>query len=994
MATHSSEDPPPGPTSSLGAAVDCEVRRDSYSRQLYASDASAYQVTPLAVAFPETKADVAAVVDHCAAKEVPVLPRGAGTSLAGQAVNEAVVLDFTHHMDEVVDVDPDARTATLQPGVVLGELETTLEPHGLTFGPDPAWGDKSTIGGAVGNNSSGAHSLAYGMTDATVESCEVVLADGTVTRLGPVDLETLADRADPDGDLEERLCAFTKRVVDEEAGLVREAFPSIERNVSGYGLDRLVAEAHGEPLPGGEQPAGGSVNLARLLVGSEGTLGVVTEVTVSLERRPAATAACMLCYPDRTAAMADVEAILEHEPAAIEALDDVLLDLARETVEFGPLVETLPAETGATLLVESFGESDADARAAIEEVLADRLGDRAHDALEAYTPEDRTDLWHLRKAGLPILLSRTTDEKHISFVEDTAVPPERLPEFVERFEAILEAHDTTASFYAHAGPGVLHVRPLVNTRTEAGLEQLHDIAAAASDLVVDLGGSISGEHGDGRARTQWIEAQYGPAVLELFRELKSALDPDWILNPGPICGDVDLRENLRFDPDYAVESTVDPTLAWENDNGLQGMVELCHGCGGCRGSQAVVGGVMCPTYRATGEEITSTRGRANMLRAAMSGELGAETVHSEQFLEEVLDLCIGCKGCLVDCPSGVDLATLKVELTHEYRQQHGSNLRDRLFRDVDRLTRLGSRLAPLSNLAPRVPGARLLLERTLGLARDRPLPTFASESFVSWFDDRGPAVPQAGADHRVVVLPDPQIQYCDPAIGRAAVRTLEAAGVHVVVPTDATDVTHAGARLGRLEDSGRPAYSLGFLEDARETATTLVEALAPLVAEGWDVVALEPSDAAMIGMDYAHLIPGRRSDRVGQATFGPCEYLDVYGLDERLECDTVTPVTFHGHCHQKAAGTDHHPVRVLRRVGYQVDALDSGCCGMAGTFGFEAEHAELSDAIAEILYDQVRASPGALPVTPGGSCRTQLSGMPESAGRPPTPIELVDRARL
>ncbi|WP_049922520.1 FAD-binding and (Fe-S)-binding domain-containing protein [Halopiger djelfimassiliensis] len=989
----------------LERLVDCEVRADSYTRQLYATDASAYEVTPIAVAFPESTADVAGIVDYCAARGIALLPRGGGTSLAGQTVNRAVVLDFTRHMTEILEIDPDGRTATVQPGTILGTLNEALAPHDLKFAPDPAWGDKSAIGGAIGNNSTGSHSLQYGKTDAYVEECEVVLADGTVTTFGEVSLAEIDARADPEGDLEGRIYAEVNRILENEADLIAETYPDLKRNVSGYNLDRLVAEARGDPLPGGEDPGEpGTVNLARLLAGSEGTLAVVTEATVSLEPVPETKAVALLCYRDLHEAMADVEPILEHDPAAVEVLDDVLIDLARDTAEFGPVTEMLPDGTNAVLLVEFYADDDAHGRERVAGLLADRCPNvsadddpaadaprsnaetLAIDALEAYEEEERTKLWKLRKSGLPILLSRTTDEKHISFIEDTAIPPAKLPEFVARFEEILEAHDTYASFYAHAGPGVLHVRPLVNTKTEVGLEQLHGIADDVTDLVVELGGSVSGEHGDGRARTQWNRKLYGDRLWETFRQLKTAFDPDWLLNPGQVVfredDPTDLREHLRFDPDYAFDPDFDPVLEWDNDNGFQGMVELCHGCGGCRGHQSTTGGVMCPTYRASREEITATRGRANALRQAMSGDLDPDEAFSDEFVEEVMGLCIGCKGCAIDCPSEVDMAKLKAEVTHEYHERNGATLRDRLFANVATLSKWGSRLAPLSNALPSLPGARKLLEATVGIASDRPLPTFQGRTFRDWFERRGGAtVREHEAARRVVLYPDTYTNYSHPEAGIAAVRVLEAANVHVTVP----DV---------LGDTGRPAFSKGFLEQARERARENVSKLAPLVEDGRDVVVIEPSDAVMFQLDYSDLLSGDRAERVAAATYGVCEYIDRFRLDESIafDPDAGETLVYHGHCHQKAVAKDHHAVGVLRRAGYAVDPLDSGCCGMAGSFGYEAEHASMSDAIAALLYEQVEASEGDRVVAPGASCRTQLEDRPGGDEKPPTPIELVAAA--
>ncbi|WP_256544981.1 FAD-binding and (Fe-S)-binding domain-containing protein [Halobellus inordinatus] len=979
----------------LSKRVDGEVRFDTYTRQMYATDASAFEVTPIGVVFPTSTDDVASVVSYCAKEEIPVLPRGGGTSLAGQTVNEAVVLDFSRHMDAVYDVDPDAREAHVQSGAILATLNDQAAEYGLTFGPDPAAGNRSAIGGAIGNNSTGAHSLVYEKTDHYVEEVEVVLSDGTVTTFGEVSVDELRERADPDGDAEAKIAAGVIEVLDEQAEEIHKRYPEMKRNVSGYNLDRLLAEAEGEY---GEE---GVVNLARLLAGSEGTLAVVTEATVSLEPLPETKSVALLTYDSVVDTVSDVVHVLEHDPAAVELIDDVLIGLASNTTEFADVAGKLPDRTEAALLVEFYAEDDEDGREKVRKLLEDRVPGRgdsddatdtdaerfAFDALEAHEKADRKELWKLRKSGLPILLGRTSDAKHISFLEDCAVPPEHLPRFVTEFQSVLEEHDTFASFYAHAGPGVLHVRPLVNTKSQADLDAMQAIGEAVTDLVVELGGSVSGEHGDGRARTQWNRKLYGDQLWDAFQDLKTAFDPDWLLNPGQVCGDVSLTENLRFDPEYEFDAGFDSALEWDNENGMQGMVELCHGCGGCR-TQQTEGGVMCPTYRAADEEITATRGRANMLRQAMSGDLPDDPT-DEEFVTEVMDLCIGCKGCANDCPSEVDLAKLKAEVTHAYHEEHGSSLRSKMFANFDVLAKLGSTFAPVSNWASKVPGARAVMEQTIGIASDRTLPTFERETVQKWFKKRGGSrVTADEADRHVLLIPDTYTNYSHPDVGKASVEVLEAAGVHVEV-ADVTDV-------------GRPAFSKGFLDVARETAAETVDALVPRIENGWDVVVPEPSDAVMLQSDYGDLLSGSDVETVQANSYGVCEYLDTYRLDEQIDFDAPDrSIAYHGHCHQKATKKDHHAVGVLRRAGYRVDPLDSGCCGMAGTFGYESEHRAMSEAIGETLKGQVDDSEAESVVAPGASCRTQLNDLGASADpalfpghdgshdEPPTPIEAL-----
>ncbi|WP_227357363.1 FAD-binding and (Fe-S)-binding domain-containing protein [Haladaptatus salinisoli] len=991
----------PALVADLRSRIDGDVRFDTYTRQMYATDASAYEQTPVGVVFPTSTEDAATVVSYCAERDIPVLPRGGGTSLAGQAVNEAVVLDFTQHMKDIISIDANERRALVQSGVVLEELNSALASNGLKFAPDPAAGDRSTIGGAIGNNSTGAHSLVYGKTDAYVEECEVVLADGTVATFGEVDVEEVRDRADPDGDILDRISAEVVRILDEEDDEIRDQFPDLKRNVSGYNLDVLVEEAES-----------GTVNLGRLLAGSEGTLAIVTEAEVSLEPVPETKAVSLLFYESVLEAVTDVQYVLEHDPAAVELVDDVLLGLARQTAEFEDIAALVPDGAQAALLVEFYADSDEHGREQTAGLLADRVPESdstvaapddypdveetlAVEGLEAHAKADREQFWKLRKAGLPILLSRTSDEKHISFMEDCAIPPENLPEFVDQFQSLLVDldRDVDAAFYAHAGPGVLHVRPLINTKDAGDREDMVEIADRVTDMVVEFGGSVSGEHGDGRARTQWNRKLYGDELWQIFRDLKSAFDPDWLLNPGNVCGDHDMTEHLRYDSDYSHDAGFDPALNWDNENGMQGMVELCHGCGGCRGEQEITGGVMCPTYRAANEEVTSTRGRANLLRQAMSGDLPDDPTDDE-FATEVLDLCIGCKGCARDCPSEVDMAKLKTEVMHARHQEHGSSLRDTLFANFDKLAPLGSALAPLSNAIQSVPGVGYLTEKTVGLARERSLPTFRSETLHEWFGARGgPRVAEEDAERRAVFFVDTYTNYSHPEVGKATVRVLEAAGVHV--------------ELADQTDSGRPAFSKGFVDQARETVQNNVGELYSRVKDGWDVVLAEPSDAVMFQSDALDLLSGEAVESVAANTYGVCEYLDAFRLDEHVAWDTPTEsLAYHGHCHQKAVKKDHHAVGVLRRAGYNVDPLDSGCCGMAGSFGYEAEHYSMSKTIGDILLDQVEDSDADVVTAPGTSCRTQLgdgavrsvpagsplSGTSLDRDEPPTPIELLAHA--
>jgi FAD/FMN-containing dehydrogenase/Fe-S oxidoreductase len=967
----------------LRAAVDGEVRFDEYSQVLYATDGSVYGARPAGVVLPVHAEDVRAAVEVAADHDVPVLPRGAGTSLAGQAVGPGcVVLDCSKHMDAVLDVDPDGRTATVQPGVVQDDLDDRLAEHGLKFAPDPASSNRATVGGGVGNNSTGAHSVRYGITQDYVEELEIVLADGSTLHAREVVLDSPEwERIVGRDDREAEVYRAVRAAVEGNRTAIDERYPELKRCVSGYNLDAVTYET-GD----GER----AMNLAKLVVGAEGTLGVVVEATVSLVTLPGETALALYCFEDLLDALRAVPVALEHDPSAVELMDDGVFEMAADSPEYAEYAEPIPEGTAAALMLEFDAELHEDLEAAVattdDVILEDGA---AFDALAAYDDGAQADLWKLRKAAIPLLMSMEGDPKPYPFIEDASVPPAELADYVAQFQQVLADHDTSAAYFAHAGSGTLHIRPVLNLKDDEGVEKMRSIAEDVTDLVVERDGAVSGEHGDGMARTQFNPKMYGPDLWAAFKDVKTAFDPDWRLNPGNVVfrdgpDDVgpdsrrgvgaDVREHLRYGPDYA---TVEPTteLDFEDDGGFAHLVELCNGCGTCRQTGS---DTMCPTYRASKEEIATTRGRANMLRAAISGDLPEEELYSERFQEEVLDLCVGCKGCASDCPTGVDLAKLKAEVKHRHHEREGAALRERLFANVDRLATWGSRLAPLSNWASALPGARWLAARVLGIAPERSLPTFRRETFREWFAGRGPQVPAGEADHRVVLYPDTFTNHTSPAVGRAAVRVLEAAGVHVAVPD--------------LAPSGRAAYSLGFLDAARERARANVDALAPRVQQGWAVVFVEPSDAVMVQDEYRDLLDGEAVDRVADAAHGVCAFLDRHRLVADLDADPPDAhLTYHGHCNQKAVGTDHHAVGVLRRAGYRVDPLDSGCCGMAGSFGYEREHHDLSRAIGRILFEQVDDSPGDVVVAPGESCRTQL-GDREGHGRPPHPVEKLVEA--
>ena len=970
----------------LRERVDGEVQFDEYAQVLYATDGSIYQARPAGVVTPRSVADVQATMRVAADHGVPVIPRGAGSSLGGQTVGPGcVVLDFSTHMDEIQEVRPDDRRAVVQPGVVQDQLDDRLTEDGLKFAPDPASSARATVVGGIGNNSTGAHSVRYGITDAYTEELQVVLADGSLIHTREVVLDSPEyEEIVSKNDREAALYETTRKLVEENEAEIDEKYPNLKRSVSGYNLHKVIYENDdGEDV----------INLSKLFVGAEGTLGTIVEAEVSLVSRPEETALALYTFDSLVDAMKAVPEALEFPVSAVELMDDEVFDLAAGSQEFAQYAEPIPDRATAALMLEWDSELVDDFEAAIADTNAHFVeeGD-AFDVLEAYTPEDQEDLWKLRKAAIPLLMSMQGDPKPYPFIEDATVPPEELAEYVGQFEEVLTDHDTSAAYFAHAGSGTLHIRPILSLKEEEGVEKMHSISEDVTDLVLEHHGAFSGEHGDGLARTEFNPKMYGEALWSAFQELKSTFDSEWRMNPGKVvyvdgetadergypdtAADTDMRENLRYGPAY---QSIEPqtTLDFSEEGGFSHLVELCNGCGTCR---EVDSGVMCPTYRASEEEIQATRGRANMLRAAISGELDDDEIHSDRFQEEVLGLCVGCKGCKSDCPTGVELAKLKAEVKHEHHEEEGSGLRERIFRDIDRFSAIGSALAPVSNAATKIPGARAVMDAVAGIAPDRELPTFRSESFEEWFASRGGStIDPAEAVDTVALFPDTYTNYSYPAAGKAAVEVLEAAGVRVEVPDD-------------LAPSGRAAFSTGFLNDARERAATNVAALAPRVRDGQSVVFVEPSDAVMFQDEYLDLLDGDDVEAVSAAAYGVLEYLDAGRVDEQLAFDApAESLTYHGHCNQKATNKDHHAVGVLRRAGYDVDPLDSSCCGMAGSFGYESEHYDISKAIGRILFDQVEESGGETVTAPGASCRSQL-GDRDGAENPPHPIEKVAEA--
>jgi FAD/FMN-containing dehydrogenase/Fe-S oxidoreductase len=938
----------------LRSRIEGEVRFDRTSRILYSTDASIYQIEPIGVVVPKHEGDVQEVVRLAAREDLPVLPRGGGTSLAGQAVGKAIVMDFSKYMRDVVEVSPEESWVRVQPGIVHDVLGAYLKPHRLRFGPETATSNRANLGGMVGNNSAGARSLIYGKTVDNVHEVRVVLSDGSLATFGPVPRQDLAGKTKGDG-LEAAIYRKALALADEHRDEIEKRYPKIPRRVSGYNLDELLKKDE--------------VNLARLVVGSEGTLASVVEAKLALAPVPPVSGLAVLHFRGLLDALETGCEILELAPSAIELVDEMVMDLARKSLEYSRRMYFVEGEPKALLVVEFIGDTEKEVAAKLDRLEA-RIGKNARPLVRVLEAAEQANVWKVRKAALPLLLGLPGDKKPIAFVEDTAVSPERVPEFIQRFLRILGDHDTVGSFYAHAGAGCLHIRPLVNLKDKAEVKKMTDIAEEVFDLVVEFGGSMSGEHGDGLARSHFNERLFGEKLYRGFQELKAAFDPKGIMNPGKVVNAPGMAENLRYGEAYRTREPL-TVFPYQREGGFVRAIELCNGAGVCRKN---LEGTMCPSFMVTREEEHSTRGRANALRAALDGRLPKEELTSDR-LYQVMDLCISCKGCKAECPSNVDMARLKSEFLSLYHQRRPYSLRERLFTRPEVFGRLGVATRPVSNWLLRQGWFRGFLEAAVGIDRRRSLPPFASETFERWFRRRPPS--SKGNGKRVVLFHDTFMNYHEPEIGVSAVALLERAGY---------DVSLVPKRC-----CGRPAISKGMLDRARELARENVARLAPFVRDGVPVVGCEPSCILGFRDEYPDLVSGEDAKLLASGSFLLEEFFDreriPLGVSEKRDA-----VLVHGHCHLKAlVGTD-SLLSFLRKVGDSVSLVESSCCGMAGSFGYEKEHFDVSLQMAERrLLPAVREAPSTtVLVAPGTSCRHQIR---DATGRKVHhPVEVAAKA--
>jgi FAD/FMN-containing dehydrogenase/Fe-S oxidoreductase len=952
----------------LVRAMDGEVRFDAYTRHLYATDASMYAIEPLGVAYPRHADDVVAAVSVAAEHGVPVLPRGAGTSHCGQTVGAAVVLDFSRHL-HAIEVDAESSTARVQPGAVQDELNRAAAEHGLWFAPDTSTSNRATLGGMIGNNSCGSRSARYGMTIDHVRTLEVVLADGSTAHLGPVSAAEVAARARSDS-LEGRLYRDLPDLVERHRQAIADHMPPFWRRAGGYRLDRLAQD--------------GPFDLAKFVVGSEGTLLTVTGATVDLVPVPKAVVQLMGHFTSTQRAIDATFDAMEAGAAGVELVDRFILDLARESPEHGHLVQFLDGDPDALLVVEFYGDAPAEAEAAAAALERTwQAHGHGYSVLRAATPRQQGQIRSLRKAGLGLLMaSGVGRERSLAFVEDTAVDPQYLAEYTEKFAEILAGHGLRAGFYGHASAGCLHVRPFMDLTRPGEVDKLRTVAREVAQLVTSYGGVNSSEHGDGLVRSEFNPELFGERLYGAMCDVKRLFDPDNRMNPGKKVDAPPMTDNLR-EPALPIVVGLPTAFDFGGDTGMFDAANRCMRIGACRKS-ASSGGTMCPSYMATRDEEHSTRGRANALVKAL-GEPDPRAALAGDRLHEVLDLCLECKACKAECPLSVDMATLKSETLHARHAEHGIPLRSRIFASIRRINRLGAATAPLSNLPGRSRLLRRALQRLVGIDHRRPLPRFERESLPRWFRDR-PRSGQPPTRSRVVLLADSFTSFTEPGIGRAAVELLERAGHQV--------------RLEARGCCGRSAISKGLLDQARADARALVARLADDAHAGIPIVGLEPSCLLTLTEEYPQLLGAADPDvQAVAAQARLVEDLIVEAIDAgALELDDAADVAgrrilFHGHCHQKASVGTAASVALLQRIpGAEVEEIDAGCCGMAGSFGFETEHYELSLQIGGMrLFPAVRAEGDqTLIAATGVSCRQQIA---QGTGRQGQhPITLVRAA--
>ncbi len=942
----------------LGKDLAGEIRLDEASRKLYSTDASIYQIEPLGLVLPKNEEDLIATLTLADKYAVPVLPRGSGTSLACQTVGAALIIDCTRYLDNILEINAEEAFARVQPGLVLDAFNHSANKLGIKFGPDPASADRATFGGMLGNNSTGAHSIQFGMSSDNVLEMSTVLADGSQASFAEMELGIAQKRAQASTQ-EGRLINSALSIRNSYAEEIKARWPKSWRRASGYSLNYLLPWSPSEP-PIWQSSIGnpypdikkGHINLAPVLVGSEGSLAIISEAKIRLVPLAKKTGLGVLNFNSVAEACDYAPELLALNPTSVELIPREMVRLAREVPAYANLISFVQGDPEAILLVEFSGKSEAEIAKKLK-----LLGPRANLATSALEQEN---IWKVRKVALGLLMSRKGDSKPLPFIEDVAVPVEDLGAFVRGLESIFAEHGTNGQFYAHASAGCLHVRPVINLKKLSGVRQMRSITVEVVALANRFGGAMSGEHGDGLARSEWLEATFGPQLSSAFRELKQAADPKNILNPGNIIDAPPMTENLRYGPSYSAKSWV-PIMDFSSQGDILGAIEMCNGAGVCRKDL----GNMCPSFQATKEEEHSTRGRANLLRSYISGDVSSSD-QGWAMAKDALDLCLECKACKAECPSAVDVAKLKYEFLHQHYQSHRRPLRDYFFTNLGQLAKWSGPVTPLVNGLSNLSISRYFAQLFFGLSAKRSLPRFS----------RSVQLPQDIVAPDLLFLSDPYHHHVHPEVEKACLRLLDLAGYRVqVLPV-----------LG----AGRPLISKGMLEKAKRHLSELVNQIQGFDPDGkLPIIGIEPSELYTLKDELQDFFP---SDEFIAGIKDRAFLLEEFLIRqpdaiERIKANIAKnfspeEVLLHGHCYQKAQPPAADGIEIgqeasaalLSQFGWPVEIIDSGCCGMAGSFGYEAEHYELSMQVAEmVLLPKIRkADKGQVIAAPGLSCRTQI----------------------
>jgi FAD/FMN-containing dehydrogenase/Fe-S oxidoreductase len=944
----------------LEAAIDGEVRFDRISRALYSTDASVYQIEPLGVVIPRSHEAVIRAVEIAARHGVPITPRGGGTSQAGQSIGAGLVLDTSKHLNRILEINPDERWARVEPGVVLDELNAVLRPHQLRFAPDVSSASRATVGGMMANNSSGARSVLYGKTIDHVHEQRVVLADGSLAHFRPLTAGELARAQSGDA-----IAARAYRAIPElgvrHAAEIDRRFPKVLRRVGGYNLDAFVDPAR-------------PIDLTRIIVGSEGTLGFIVDAKIGLVPLPAQKTVMTIEFDHLLDALGATPLVLKHGPSAVEVMDDFILSHARGHALLDAQRQSMIQRDGSSLLcVEFYGDS-LDALAARMEGVERELKGASYSCRVRHVLDlaKQAKIWSFREAALGLSTAMKSDGKAISFVEDTAVAPDKLRAYIERFIAIVRRHGTTAGVYAHASVGCLHVRPVVNLKTASGVAMFEAIATEVADLVLEFGGALSGEHGDGLVRGAFNEKMFGSELYQAFRAVKRTFDPNGLFNPGRIVDTPPITSHLRFGAGYQTPAPA-TTFDFSEHAGFGRAVEMCSGVGLCRKTRD---GTMCPSFMVTREEAHSTRGRANTLRLAMNGELGDAKL-SDRGVHDVLDLCLECRACKSECPVGVDVARFKSEFLSGYWERHRLTMSAHAFGHAHSASALGSRFAPLSNAIANSNPMRWVMEHTLGVDRRRTLPKWTRNTLRRRYPPsrlRQGFGGQEGAHHQTLFFVDTFTEYEAPEIGVAAIEVLKASGLPTALAPNVC--------------CGRPLISQGLLSEARRQAAANVHALFDAADAGRAIVFVEPSCLSAVREDAPDLLRGelqRRARVVARQSLLFEEYLErecAAGTATLKLATGPANIHLHPHCHQRSMGLAAPAKALLSRVpGAVVTDLDAGCCGMAGSFGYTRDHYDVSRAIGERKLLPVARTLDArsVLVASGTSCRHQVHDLAGAA---------------